>query len=221
MGAVKITPHLVMSNRQGQGGRYGQLFHESTWHLAEQAADASLYVERFERYVLNAIGQPGAARLAEVDRIRMLLTMLEWREGTEQWLKATSYMEVEAGSDQVNEYKERPVLPDPLAVVADTERSRSNAPSQKTQAEQPTAAQPRQATAEPRAGAAGEKTGKVVRWVADRNYGFIKPDDGSADLFVHASDVEDAAALQPGKRVQFRVAQGAKGPQARSVRLLA
>lgn len=221
MGAVKITPHLILSNRQGQQGRYGQLFDGSKWRLAEQVADAAPYVEQFERYVLNAIGQPGAARLAEVERIRMLLTMLEWRKGTEQWLRATSYMEVEAGDAKVNEYKERPVLPDPLAVIADVKLSRSNAPSQQTKAEQPTVAQAQRATAEPRTGAAGEKTGRVVRWVADRNYGFIKPDDGSADLFAHASDVEDAAAMQLGQRVKFRVAQGAKGLQARNVRLLA
>jgi cold shock CspA family protein len=221
MGAVKITPHLILSSRQGRQGRYGQLFDESKWHLAEQTADATPYVEQFERYVLDAIGQPGAARLAGVERIRMLLTMLEWREGTAQWLKATSYMEVEAGPDKVNEYKERPVLPDPLAVVADVERNTSDKSSQKTQAEHSTTARTQQTTANSPTGAAGDKTGTVVRWVADRNYGFIKPDDGSAELFVHASDVEGAATLQRGQRVTFRVAQGAKGPQARNVRPLA
>ncbi|WP_052337850.1 TIGR03986 family CRISPR-associated RAMP protein [Chloroflexus sp. Y-396-1] len=221
MGAVKITPRLILSNRQGRQGRYGQLFDESKWHLAEQTADATPYVEQFERYVLDAIGQPGTTRLAEVERIRMLLTMLEWREGTAQWLKATSYMEVEAGPGKVNEYKERPVLPDPLIVVADVARNTSDKSSQKTQAEHSTTARTQQTTANSQAGAAGDKTGTVVRWVADRNYGFIKPDDGSAELFVHASDVEGAATLQRGQRVTFRVAQGAKVPQARNVRPLA
>jgi len=221
MGAVKITPHLILSTRHGLEGRYGQLFDESKWRLAEQATDATEYAEHFERFILSAIGQPGAARLAEIDRIRMLLTMLEWREGTTQWQQATSYMEVEAGSGKVNEYKERPVLPDPLAVVAGAEHSSGNTPPQKMNAEQTTAIQPQRTTAEPSARGSGDNTGRVVRWVTDRNYGFIKPDDGNSDLFVHASDVEEGAALQPGQRVTFRVAQGAKGPQARKVRPLA
>jgi len=222
MGAVKITPHLILSERGNQQGRYGRLFTENKWHLAEQPADATPYVEQFERYVLNAIGQPGAARLAEVERIRMLLTMLEWREGTEQWLKATSYMEVEAGPDKVNEYKERPVLPDPLAVVASVERAGSAASAQQARASQSIATRPQQiASADrPGAGSGMERTGQVVRWVSDRDYGFIRPDDGSADLFVHASAVEGAEVLQVGQRVRFKVVQGAKGPQARNVRPL-
>jgi hypothetical protein len=47
----------------------------------------------------------------------MLLAMLEWRKVNDAWLDLTRYMEIERGPQKVNEYKERPVLPDPLAVV--------------------------------------------------------------------------------------------------------
>jgi CRISPR-associated protein (TIGR03986 family) len=219
MGAVKITPHLILSNRQGQQGRYGQLFDEGKWHLAEQVADATPYIGQFERYVLNAIGQPGAARLAEVDRIRTLLTMLEWREGTAQWLKATSYMEVEAGSDKVNEYKERPVLPDPAGAVASAPTVATTIPGQQTRGGR---TEPQSSGSRGGSSSSGntEKTGTVTRWVADRGYGFIKPDDGEQDLFVHSSDIQGARGLQPGQRVRFWATQGAKGPQARNVRPL-
>ncbi|MCB0042378.1 MAG: TIGR03986 family CRISPR-associated RAMP protein, partial [Caldilinea sp.] len=117
MGAVALTPQLILSERRGQEGRYGQLFDEDGWRLAEQPVDGATYARQFESFVLEAAGLPGAGRLADVQRIQMLLAMLEWRDGSDDWLRATSYMEIEAGTRKLNEYKERPVLPDPLAVV--------------------------------------------------------------------------------------------------------
>ena len=161
----------------------------------------------------------GATRLADVDRIRTLLTMLEWHEGAEKWLKATSYMEVEAGPDKLNEYKERPVLPDPMAVAVSASTLSSSRPNKEGVLSMSTA-KSGDTTSNPTPTSRAAKTGTITKWVTDRGYGFIKPDDGSADLFVHQSDVQGNALLQPGQKVKFEVSQGAKGLQARKVQSL-
>ncbi|GIK72744.1 MAG: CRISPR-associated RAMP family protein [Chloroflexota bacterium] len=220
MGAVKITPRLFLSERRDQQGRYGKLFTENGWHVAEQPGDGAPYAQQFERYVLNGIGLPGATRLTQSERIRMLLTMLEWREGTEEWSSVTSYMEVEAGPDKVNEYKERPVLPDPAGVVSSAPTVARVIPGRQTKESLTTAARPQSSGAGSGSSGGGstEKTGAVTRWVEGKGYGFIKPDGGGQDLFVHSSDVQGATSLQEGQRVRFQVVQGPKGPQARKVR---
>ena len=61
----------------------------------------------------------------------------------------------------------------------------------------------------------------TVKWFnADKDYGFIAPDDGSADVFVHFSAIQADGyrSLDEGQRVEFEVVQGQKGPQAESVR---
>jgi cold shock protein len=59
---------------------------------------------------------------------------------------------------------------------------------------------------------AGE--GVVARYDPDRGFGFITPDAGGADLFVHTSVVRGAEPLQQGERVRYSVRQSDKGPQA-------
>ncbi|HMH35617.1 MAG: cold-shock protein [Streptosporangiaceae bacterium] len=61
----------------------------------------------------------------------------------------------------------------------------------------------------------------TVKWFnADKGYGFIAPDDGTADVFVHHSAIEADGyrSLQDNQRVEYNVTQGAKGPQAEQVR---
>lgn len=60
----------------------------------------------------------------------------------------------------------------------------------------------------------------TVKWFnADKGYGFISPDDGSADVFVHHSEIQSTGyrSLDEGQKVTYTVAQGAKGPQATGV----
>jgi CspA family cold shock protein len=66
---------------------------------------------------------------------------------------------------------------------------------------------------------ATEMTG-VVKWYnPDKGFGFISPQDGGRDVFVHATALERAGlpALQDGQRVRMQVVQGAKGPEVGSL----
>ena len=61
----------------------------------------------------------------------------------------------------------------------------------------------------------------TVKWFAIRKgHGFITPDDGSRDVFVHYKAItgEGYRNLSEGDRVQFELVQTEKGPQARQVR---
>lgn len=60
----------------------------------------------------------------------------------------------------------------------------------------------------------------TVKWFnAEKGYGFIAPEDGSADLFVHYSSIEGNGfkSLDENQRVEFEVGEGQKGPQAQAV----
>jgi CspA family cold shock protein len=62
-----------------------------------------------------------------------------------------------------------------------------------------------------------------VKWFSDqKGYGFIKPDDGGKDLFVHYSNVEGDGfkTLQEDQKVEYEATQGQKGPEATAVRAL-
>ena len=54
----------------------------------------------------------------------------------------------------------------------------------------------------------------VARYDAERGFGFIAPDAGGADLFVHVSVLRGAEALYQGDRVRYQVRQSDRGPQA-------
>ena len=61
----------------------------------------------------------------------------------------------------------------------------------------------------------------TVKWFnATKGFGFIKPDDGGQDLFVHQTEIQMQGyrQLDEGQRVEFEVGEGKKGPQATAVR---
>lgn len=62
--------------------------------------------------------------------------------------------------------------------------------------------------------------GVVARFDAERGFGFITPDAGGADLFVHVSVVRGGEELEEGDRVRYQVRQSDRGPQADRVELI-
>ena len=64
------------------------------------------------------------------------------------------------------------------------------------------------------------RTTGTVKWFNDaKGFGFITPEDGQKDCFVHhsASQAQGFKSLAEGERVEFDVVQGAKGPAAQNV----
>jgi CspA family cold shock protein len=60
----------------------------------------------------------------------------------------------------------------------------------------------------------------TVKWFSnEKGYGFITPDDGGKDLFVHHSNIEGTGfkSLDEGAKVQFEPGEGRKGPEATAV----
>jgi len=62
-------------------------------------------------------------------------------------------------------------------------------------------------------------TGTVKWFNASKGYGFITPDDGGDDLFVHHSEIKTAgyATLEEDQKVEFEIGEGKKGPCATNV----
>ena len=60
----------------------------------------------------------------------------------------------------------------------------------------------------------------TVKWFnSEKGYGFISPDDGSSDVFVHYSEIQSQGfrTLEENQKVRYEIGQGSKGPQATGV----
>ena len=65
----------------------------------------------------------------------------------------------------------------------------------------------------------GVATGRVLRFDDVRGFGFLAPDSGSEDVFVHANDLsEDKSVFKPGTTVEFQIEEGDRGLKAVDVR---
>jgi CspA family cold shock protein len=63
----------------------------------------------------------------------------------------------------------------------------------------------------------------TVKWFnSEKGYGFIAPDGGGADVWVHytAIQMDGYRSLEEGQKVEFEITQGQKGPQADKVRVV-
>jgi CspA family cold shock protein len=67
------------------------------------------------------------------------------------------------------------------------------------------------------------ETGTVKWFNEQKGYGFITPDDGGDDLFIHFSNIqgEGFRNLEDGQKVEYEAGQGQKGPEAQNVKPLA
>jgi CspA family cold shock protein len=66
----------------------------------------------------------------------------------------------------------------------------------------------------------GKMASGTVKWFNDeKGYGFITPDDGGEDLFVHHSNIQMSGfrTLKDGQKVQYEPGQGKKGMEATKV----
>ena len=61
--------------------------------------------------------------------------------------------------------------------------------------------------------------GTVKFFNNDKGFGFITPESGGKDVFVHANDLS-GAVLKEGTKVEFDIVQGKKGPQASGVKVV-
>jgi len=68
----------------------------------------------------------------------------------------------------------------------------------------------------------GMATGKVKWFNEKKGFGFITPDDGGADIFVHHSEIEMKGyrSLEEGCEVEYEIGEGKKGPAAKQVHIL-
>lgn len=66
----------------------------------------------------------------------------------------------------------------------------------------------------------GSLKGTVKRWLSGRGYGFIEPEEGEKEVFVHHSEIGGLYELREGQKVEFEVKSTDRGPRAINVKLI-
>ena len=209
MGAIKLQSTLHLEHRDV---RYQRLFDGDCWAGGREGGQAAWgqAVDAFEQFMVGQLSSRANARFNKFKRIYALLTMLSW-PGPDP--KATRYMEIErpekrAKRGKRNEYDGRPVLPDPVVV------------NRKVKPQQRSAPLPTRSSGDT---PPGYRRGVVKRFGlgTGRSFGFITPEGGGRDVFVHQSNLApDVATLEEGQTVIFRIGQGPKGPRAEDVQVV-
>lgn len=142
LGAVELTPKLTLIRRNQ---RYQSLFSDKAWNSGEELVDPARWDDllgKFESIMAERLQLASDTRLYQIKRIAMLLRMMQWPGQPPQGPQAgtnaaqqqrtingqpnTRYMTIEVQSVNAtyrNEYKNRPVLPDPWHFIDHTIRS--------------------------------------------------------------------------------------------------
>ena len=126
LGAIKLTPKLTLIRRDQ---RYQSLFNNKAWNSGEESVDQARwddFLGKFESVMAERLQLASDTRLYQIKRIAMLLRMMQWpgqppqkpqpgtnaaqQQRTINGQPNTRYMTIEV---QGNEYRNRPVLPDP------------------------------------------------------------------------------------------------------------
>jgi len=225
MGAVLISSINVQESKLHEaGGRYQSLLDESktSWYLPSRLLDVSAHTQAFESFMLSNIASK-KQHLFEDDRIKAMLTMLEWHGETpdKEWLELTRYMEIEHQEQHhgkeisYNEYKSRPVLPNPFGVWTKLGPSQSDPEPRQDDRPQNTTVQ----------NAPGAKKTGVVKWYRQGDYGYhgyITPDGGGDEVHFDEKQLKDKSRPpRPGQKVRFSIQISKSGkPNARDVEIL-
>jgi cold shock CspA family protein len=213
LGAIEITPHVEFVHAQD---RYRSLIQERDegwkWvsgrekaQMRDQIVETS--VTTFEKLISRKVGNTS---FAEIPRIQELLAMLSW-PGPDP--KQTRYMEIErqdpsAKRGKRNEYKKRPVLPTPKFLLEQAPSTTRQHTSSRDKSSHLSVS-------------SDNKRGAVKRWLGNRNFGFIEPDEKGEDVFVHGNNLPHGiSSLRPGQRVRYRTEQAAKGPRVTWIELI-
>ncbi|HDL00665.1 MAG TPA: TIGR03986 family CRISPR-associated RAMP protein, partial [candidate division Zixibacteria bacterium] len=118
LGSVEIKPDLWIINRKK---RYESLFNNNErWNIEEKETDTRQFSSAFEKFVLNHIpdvDKDNAVNLWDTPRLKTLKTMLDWgKTQKENRLERTRYKEIKH-PENGNEFRNRPVLPEPEKII--------------------------------------------------------------------------------------------------------
>ena len=132
LGSVRIKPTLILSKRVDKAeGRYGRLFNEQEWHLAEIPEKTDKFKACFAKHMLketnnNSNNSDSFNTYWNTERMQELRAVLDFDQNTraDGWLERTRYMEIERDKPdsggrekKENEFSGRPVLASPLETI--------------------------------------------------------------------------------------------------------